>query len=158
MLHGLLWILTRAPHAPDVPGARGLRVAAVPGAGALLAHALDLRALAPYPRLLPVGGADVDGGAALLLGLGHLPLASLQRRADDVARLSPSDAETVVAMAGATTLAAAAAALFVHRNTLVQRLARIGERTGLDPRVPTDLAALRLGLLAREALGEGAAG
>ena len=115
---------------------------------------LDLRALARYPRLLPGGGQEVDDAAALLLGIGHLPRASLAQRAATVARLALSDAETVAAMAGATTLAAAAAALFVHRNTLVQRVARIRERTGLDPRVPTELAALRLGLLAREALGD----
>ncbi|WP_284251802.1 sugar diacid recognition domain-containing protein [Litorihabitans aurantiacus] len=156
VLHGLLWVLTRAPHAPAVPGARGLRAASVADAGALLAHALDLRALAGHARLLPADGGTVDDGAALLLGVGHLPAASLARRAATVARLTPSDAETVTAMSGATTLAAAAAALYVHRNTLVQRLARIRERTGLDPRVPRELAALQIGLLARTALERGA--
>ncbi|TGO05084.1 sugar diacid recognition domain-containing protein [Serinibacter arcticus] len=155
VMHGLLWILTRAPHAPNVDGARGLRVLRLTDPGQLLARAVDLRALARYPRLLPVGGQEVDDAAALLLGVGHLPPASLAQRAATVVGLAPSDAETVSAMAGATTLAAAAAALFVHRNTLVQRVTRIRERTGLDPRVPAQLAALQLGLLAREALGDG---
>lgn len=153
VMHGLLWILDRSTQVPTVPGARGLVVAGLTEPAQLLAHALDLRALARYPRLLPVGGQVLADGDALLLGLGHLPPASLARRAAAVARLSGSDAETVLAMSGATTLAEAASALFVHRNTLVQRVQRIRERTSLDPRVPGDLAALRIGLLARAALG-----
>lgn len=38
-----------------------------------------------------------------------------------------------------------AAALFVHRNTVVNRLRRVTEVTGLDPRVPRDAAALLVG-------------
>ena len=152
VMHGLLWILDRSPRQPVVAGARGLSVTQVAAPDQLLAYALDLRALSRYPRLLPVGGQAVDDGAALLLGIGHLPPASLARRAATVVRLSASDAETVLALTRSTTLAEAAAALFVHRNTLLHRVQRIRDLTSLDPRVPGDLAALHTGLLARDAL------
>ncbi len=110
--------------------------------GALVA-ANDLLPEPPVSRMLRLDELAPE------LSVSCLPSAtrtSLARRVDS---LSAGHRQTVVAFlrCGAS-VSATARELFLHRNTTLQRLERITELTGLDPRIPAQAASLQLAIIA----------
>ncbi|WP_345711003.1 helix-turn-helix domain-containing protein, partial [Kineococcus glutinatus] len=105
------------------------------------------------PRTLPAAAVDVaaarlgEVGAQLveevLPGLGALP-------APERARLL----EVAAAYVATGSVGGAAAASYCHRNTVLNRLRRLQEVTGLDLAVPAQGAALLLALAVRRAGAE----
>ncbi|MDT9594085.1 sugar diacid recognition domain-containing protein [Nocardioides zeae] len=159
VMHGLLWVVAAGGRGidPGLGGAatRRLVVDGLDDVDDLASWAHDLKALGRLARLLPEAGAGAgveqlrDAEAAI--GVAHLPDRTLRRLARTAARLAPAQRETVRVVARAPSLAAAAAELFVHRNTLLQRVERIRTLTGLDLRRPDHAAVLRSATLAHEA-------
>ena len=148
---GLLWVLARgAQQVPDLEHAstRRLVVQEIATVEALRSWAQDMTALGERVALLPTGEDD-DPPLDLALAVARLPEPTLQRMSATVEVLSTSQRETVRAVAAATSMTDAARRLYLHRNTLMQRVHRIQALTGRDLRVPDHVASLRLSLLAQ---------
>ncbi|MGE2730771.1 PucR family transcriptional regulator [Mycolicibacterium vaccae] len=88
--------------------------------------------------------------------LGAIGAAFARRTLAPVSALPPRDrqalTDTLSIYLDTGSIAETAARLYCHRNTVINRLARITSSTGLDPAVPRDAGALRL-LLAVDAAG-----
>ncbi|MGE2737656.1 PucR family transcriptional regulator [Mycolicibacterium vaccae] len=88
--------------------------------------------------------------------LGAIGVAFARRTLAPVSSLPPRDrqavTDTLSIYLDTGSIAETAARLYCHRNTVINRLARITSSTGLDPAVPRDAGALRL-LLAVDAAG-----
>jgi hypothetical protein len=83
-------------------------------------------------RLGPIAGMLAD---AVLTGLDRLPPHERQRLVD-----------TVVAYCASGSVAAVTRELYCHRNTVLNRLSRFTELTGLHPTRPTEAAAVLFAL------------
>ncbi len=147
-LDGAVWVLRHA-HAPvDLPEAAGFGADA-PDAVSLLARAEDARLIARHPALWPepdeVWSWEHAAAAAAL------PPISRRRAAASIATLAPAHLDTITAIAGARSLADAAATLHIHRNTLLQRIERISELVGADVREPLALSTMLLAVYAARA-------
>lgn len=168
---------TRTPPGTGTPpGTAALMLAsdACPGPEELLASAAILAALVARPRLLPPPGgrggdrgslpggsmAEHDAGARLLraadltaeLAVGSLPPAASGHLARRARVLTDVQRDTAWAfLESGQSVSATARLLFTHRNTVLQRLERIGALTGLDPRNPRDAVTLRLAIVAARA-------
>jgi carbohydrate diacid regulator len=158
VLHGALWAVgSGAPPAPRAPGlpedGRHTRTAPTGDVEELLAHAEESRALCRYAGLIPALGDTGPWSRTVAVAVAHLPARTLARLAGRVASLNGAQRHTVLAAAAATSMQAAADALYVHRNTLLQRVERIRSATGLDPRRPDHLTTLHMALYASDALG-----
>ncbi|GAA1438172.1 hypothetical protein GCM10009602_05840 [Nocardiopsis tropica] len=88
------------------------------------------------------------------MAVAHLPPRTLENLAGRVAELNGALRRTVVAVASTTSMQAAADSVYVHRNTLLQRVERIRSVTGLDIRRADHLTTLQMALYACDALGE----
>lgn len=152
---GGLWCLAAADatEAPERLRARAERAGLVvllasPSAdpARLHARARMLAALAGQPGLLPAGGAVLpltELGAEIAAA--HLPAVVAEEIAAIAAPLTPPLRRCLAALLAAGGSPTGAARLLGdHRNTVLGRLAQVGERTGLDPREPG--AATTLGL------------
>ncbi|MDN6168525.1 MAG: helix-turn-helix domain-containing protein [Micrococcaceae bacterium] len=157
---GAQWILTGArstrpeARATAVPPAGTLMIDGGPCAdGAELAGvAQALGALVAAADLLPeppASGILRLDELAPELSVSCLPAATRASMARRVDSLGAGHRGTVVAFlrCGAS-VAAASRELYLHRNTTVQRLERITELTGLDPRSPAQAASLQLAIIA----------
>lgn len=157
---GVLWILSGARSPGPVleeatAGPQGLLVLdggmcadvlELAGSAQALGSLVSARWLLPTPdsrRTLHL----VDLAPELsVAGLPPATAASLARR---VAGLRPEHHRTVEAyLACGSSTSATARRLYLHRNTAIQRLDRITELTGLDPRVPAHAATLQLAIVA----------
>lgn len=157
---GALWILSGARSAgalPEEPSGDPLGQLVLDGgtctdALELAGSAQALGALVAARGLLPPSAGHrrfrvVD--LAPELSVAGLPVATAAALARRVAGLRPEQHRTVEAyLACGSSTSATARLLYLHRNTAIQRLDRITELTGLDPRVPTEAATLQLAIIA----------
>ncbi|GAA1093609.1 sugar diacid recognition domain-containing protein [Nocardiopsis metallicus] len=158
VLHGALWIIghDRAPAAdsPGLPAAsRHTRTPATDDVDALMAYAEESRALCRYAGLIPRIERAEPWSREIAVSVAHLPRRTLTRMSARTASLSGAQRRTVSAMASAGSMREAADAVFVHRNTLLQRVDRIRSATGLDIRRPDHLTTVHMCLYAEAALG-----
>lgn len=154
---GMLWVVAAGSRLEqDLAGgdARHLVADGVDDLQELMSWAQDMRALGRLSRLLPPSGRDLSVPVELSVVVAHLPEPTLMRLAEIGRRLSPSLRETVRVLAGSPSMAHGARRLYLHRNTLLQRVGRIRALTGLDVRSSDNAAVLRLSLAAAEALGD----
>lgn len=158
VLHGALWMVSSgaAPRADAMglpPGSRHTRTPCTDDPATLLAHAEESRALCRYAGLLPALGDAEPWSREIAVAVAHLSRRTLTRLADRVAALSEAQRRSVVAVASTYSMQAAADSVFVHRNTLLQRVDRIRATTGLDLRRPDHVTSLHMALYAHRALG-----
>ncbi len=158
VLHGALWII--GPGRPPAANALGLpvesrhtRTPSTHDVEALMAYAEESRALCRYAGLIPSIEQPEPWSRELAVSVAHLPRRTLARMASRTASLSEAQHQTVTAMASAGSMREAADAVFVHRNTLLQRVERIRSVTGLDIRRPDHLTTVHMCLYAEAALG-----
>lgn len=157
---GALWVLTGAHsnRTGDTDAATGPRLDTVLDGGScatgreLAGSARALGALVAARELLPRhAGSPVlhlDRLAAEL-STACLPAATTAVLADRVAGLRPEHRHTIETfIASGSSASATARELFLHRNTMLQRLDRITRLTGLDPRNPAQAATLHLAVIA----------
>ena len=158
VLHGALWLLgsgrAPAPDSLDLPlDSRHVRAPLTDDVETLLSYAEEARALCRHAGLLPTLEEDGHWSREVAVAVAHLPRRTLVRNAARIAALTEGQRRTVEAMASAASMREAADAVFVHRNTLLQRVDRIQDITGLDLRRPDHLTTLRMCLYAERALG-----
>lgn len=159
---GALWTLTggRGAGFDDGPADTSPGCTVIDGGpcatgGDLAGSAQALGALAAARKLLPTppiaGDLRLDDLAAEL-SVACLPPATAATLAARVGTLRAEHLGTLDAWAAAGgSVSATARALFIHRNTALQRLERITQLTGLDPRVPAQAQTLRLATIASRA-------
>ncbi|WP_051415775.1 sugar diacid recognition domain-containing protein [Nocardiopsis sp. CNT312] len=156
VLYGALWLVGSGAAAEEQqglpPGTRRTATETTHDAAVLLAHAEESRALCRYAGLIPVPGGR-PWSRELAVAVAHLPPRTLARLARTAAPLTAAQRESADAVATTASVQAAADALYVHRNTLLQRMGRIRSATGLDLRRADHLATLRMALYAHTALG-----
>lgn len=157
ILHGALWTLSGsgagAPSRLDDLDARLAQIHDIRDAQDLLSFAEELRALGRYARLIAKPG-DTTWSSRIAVAAARLPHHSLQRMAASIAALTEEQRRTIRVWAAHPSPAATAEALFIHRNTLLQRVERIRRLSGHDLRIPDDATAARLAVAAADALGE----
>ncbi|WP_159708608.1 CdaR family transcriptional regulator [Arthrobacter sp. 18067] len=131
----------------------GLRVAAAPPAETLadvprawgIAHDLLVSAAddAPMPRTLLEGWPDlfVTAQPEIASSVAACVVDGLSRMADESRRDVLGTVQTYLHTGSPS---ATADALYCHRNTVLKRLARFKELTGLDPSIPWDAATIRI--------------
>lgn len=89
------------------------------------------------------------------LGVCCLPAATRAWLARRVGSLRAGQRQTVMAfLQFGSSVSATSRELFLHRNTTVQRLERVAELTGLDPRIPAQGATLQLAIIAARDSGQ----
>lgn len=161
VIHGGLWILrseraAASARPPDGdPSTRTLTVTAS-DVGELLARAGEARALSGYPSLFPTPAETADPGAwhgDLAVAVACMPVRSIERLARRAHGWNAEHARILAALAEATSAQDAARRLHLHRNTLLQRIDRMRETSGLDPRRPAAITQLLLAVYAQRALG-----
>ena len=158
VLHGALWIIVtgRLPAADSLelpPDSRHTRTPPTDDVDTLMAHAEESRALCRYAGLIPSIERAEPWSREIAVAVAHLSRRTLTRMAARTAPLSAAQRRTVSAMASAVSMREAADTVFVHRNTLLQRVDRVREATGLDIRRPDDLTTVHMCLYAEAALG-----
>lgn len=90
-----------------------------------------------------------QGELSIELSVACLPSAAADHLAAKVGALSAGQIHTLQSFLDAgCSLAATSRLLYTHRNTVIQRIERIMEITGLDPREPATGPTLRLALVA----------
>ncbi|MFD6098616.1 sugar diacid recognition domain-containing protein [Nocardiopsis flavescens] len=154
VLHGALW-LVGSGAAPGLPMPEDVRHTATGPTGdveELLARAEETRALCRYAGLVPSLGGTEPWSRDIAVAVAHLPRRGLEQLARRASVLSGAQRRTLLAVASTTSMQAAADSVYVHRNTLLQRVERIRAATGADIRRADHLAALQMALYASEAL------
>jgi len=158
VLHGALWLVgsgaSPAPRALGLPGeSRHTATAPTDDVAVLLAHAEEARALCRYAGLIPSMAGGAPWSRTIAVAVAHLPVRTLDHLAGLVLELSGAQRRTVAAVASTTSMQAAADSVYVHRNTLLQRVERIRSVTGLDIRRADHLTTLQMALYACDAVG-----
>lgn len=158
VLHGALWLIgsgrAPSPDALRLPAeSRHTRAPMTDDVEALMSYAEESRALCRRVGLLPTVRCPEPWSREIAVAVAHLPRRTLHRIAARVSALTDAQRRTVVAMASTHSMREAADAVFVHRNTLLQRVERIREATDLDVREPAHLTTLQMCLYAEAALG-----
>ena len=158
VLHDALWTVSsgtaqRSETVGSPRKGRRVRSPHTDDPATLTAYAEELRALCRYAGLLPAVGDPEPWSWEIAVAVAHLPYRTLTRLADRVAALTKAQRQSVIAVASTHSMQAAADSVFVHRNTLLQRVDRIATITGLDLRRPDQLASLHMALYAHRALG-----
>ena len=123
-------------------------------AGELLAQAEAMRTLAARPALLPQRGQQAIWNQDIAVAVARTPVRSLKYVASLAQVLNQEQARTLLVVAAASSMSEAAESLHIHRNTLVQRLERIGQVTGVDIRQSAESLRLQHAVYARIALDE----
>lgn len=158
MLLGAAWRLRRdgGERAGDQPPGedRYLASAPVQGAAELLAEAEALRVLAERPTLVPRHDRQGMWNREIALAIARTPQRSLEHQGAAAKELNAEQARTLLVVSAAPAMTQAAVELHIHRNTLVQRLERINQITGLDTRRASAALRLQHALYARIALGQ----
>ncbi|MFE7708383.1 helix-turn-helix domain-containing protein [Streptomyces sp. NPDC057486] len=156
--NGMLVLVARLPQGADAPPPAWLD-------GVACAVGPVARGLARVPDMVRVAetiATTIDGGTAhpVTLVEAWMPVAAARlgpmagMLADsvlsDLDRLPPHERErlldTVVAYCGSGSVAAVTRELYCHRNTVLNRLSRFTELTGLHPTRPTEAAAILFAL------------
>lgn len=147
------WVLSSGPI--EVPAAaRAILGLPRTQPGDLLVDAENLRTLGAVPALVPAAGLRELWNEDMALSAARAPESHCRSLARRTAQISEDHALTLLALAASATQTEAIARLTVHRNTLIQRMDRIKQVTGSDPRVPGELLALLNSIYARARLGE----
>ncbi len=151
---GLLWAVSGCGALDERLGgedARRLVVSGVTELETLRSWAQDMAALGRSVRLLS-GPAEAEHvPAELAIAVAHLPQPTRLRFAGIGGRLSEAQQETVRLVASTGSLAEAARRLYLHRNTLLQRISRIRSLTGLDLKRADEATLLSLAVMTAEA-------
>lgn len=160
---GALWVLTGGrtagvdDHRQAPASFPGIVIEGGPCANGdeLAGSAQALGALAAARWLLPAPPASgvlrLDD-LAPELSVACLPPATTAALASRVGTLRPEHHRTLEAFAASgASISATARELFLHRNTAIQRLDRITQLTGLDPRIPPQAQTLHLATIASRA-------
>lgn len=151
------WTVKAGPHpGPDSAGptTRQLQLPARQNTGLLLGDAEILQVLSTRPTLLPAPGQHGQWNMDCAVAVARCPQRSLPVTAGPAAELNQDQFATLAVLSASTSMSGACTLLHVHRNTLIQRIERIRELTGLDPRHPGELFRLLTACYARVALGE----
>lgn len=151
---GLLWVIAARGELDErIAGdnARRLVVSGVEDLHALRSWAQDMAALGRTAALMPAAAEAEHLPAELTIAVAHLPRLTLARLAGAGERLTDAQRETVRTVSSATSLADAARRLYLHRNTLLQRINRIRSLTGLDLRRSDEATLLSLIVAAADA-------
>lgn len=156
-LYGAIWMVCSGTP-PTIPDSRTMASRPTESIAELRANAVMLRHACAYPGLFVGPDGDHHCGGywqwTLAAAIAYMPHGHLERLADTVRSLTIEQCRTVLALAHHPSAHATASGLYIHRNTLAQRLDQVLARTSLDPRVGGDVAELLMGIYARAALGE----
>lgn len=160
---GALWVLGRAHTHDDaaVLQAAGTNAILIRGDDcadprSLEGSAKTLAALVARPCFLPSRpGAISTRDLGAELGVACLPAEISEHLAARVSMLTTPQTQTVSAyFEAALSVSATARMLFTHRNTVIQRLDRVSELTGLDPRESRQAVTLLMALIASRRTGQ----
>ncbi len=147
------WVLATGPlKAP--PALRAVCGAARATAEDLLVDAENLSTLSGFPTLIPRAEQSGLWNEGLALATARVPEAYCRALARRTALISDEHARTLLVLASSATQAEAIDRLAIHRNTMIQRLERILQVTGSDPRIPSELLSLLNSVYSRIRLGE----
>lgn len=159
-LRGTLWVLRSAAEGerrgtlPEAalrllpPGSRVLSSMRCDSEEALVDEVRLLALCAARPELLPEEPLQLDTAAlGLEIAAAQLPIAIAASMRTRVAGLRATELRTLGDYLATGSATEAAARGFTHRNTVLQRLARITRVTALDPRAAADASTLRLALV-----------
>ncbi|MCH1883323.1 sugar diacid recognition domain-containing protein [Agrococcus sp. ARC_14] len=168
VLRGTMWILRSAAAGAAAP--RRVRVSPLlleqlgtevrvvsslrcESAEALRLEAAQLALLAARPELLPDASAPLDTASlGVEAAAAMLPADTAEAFRRHLAGLRVVDLDTLRHFLDTGSVAAAALRGYTHRNTVMQRLARVTRISGLDPRAAGDAATLRLALVLQRAV------
>lgn len=152
---GLLWAVVQGEALDEELAGKDARrfvAGAAQDVDVLRSWAQDVKGFSGRVALMP-GPDEVFVPPQELTALAtRLTQDALGRLAQQVESLSAGQRDAIRALAATNSLSEAARRLFLHRNTLLQRVTRIQELTGRDLRTPDDAVVLRLAVLARETL------
>jgi len=157
-LSGAYWRLCAASKPAFAPEhanqERSLVSATVESASELMAETEALRAVLRYPNLVPRGSQRTMWSREIAVAIARTPARSLEHVATTAQRLNAEQARTLLLVATAASMSQAATDLHIHRNTLVQRLERISQVSGIDVRQSSQFLKLQHGIYARVALSQ----
>lgn len=165
-LFGAVWTLRSGASAPRRGKLVDERRIAVPAASSmaqLQAQAVTLRHACATPGIFPAVNAPTESDEMqqppmwrweIASVVASLPRTAVSHRAEVVSKLTREQCRTVLALGEHSSSHAAAAGLYIHRNTMAQRIDQIIARAGHDPRIGVELSALLLSVYARAALGD----
>lgn len=120
----------------------------------LMAETEALRVLLGYPSLVPRHAQRGMWSREIAVAIARTPARSLEYAAAPAQQLNGEQAKTLLVVSTAASMSQAASDLHIHRNTLVQRLERISQITGVDIRQSSESLKLQHAIYAREALGQ----
>lgn len=168
-LYGAVWtVRSGAAKSPKTKPVQE-RLIALPATTSikrLQAQAVMLRHACAFPGLFPAMASSVENVESadavespgwrweIASAVAHMPRAAVKDRAESVEALTLEQCLTVLALGEHSSTHAAAVGLYIHRNTMAQRVEQIVNRTGYDPRIGADLTALLMGVYARAAVGD----
>ncbi|WP_334123078.1 CdaR family transcriptional regulator [Glutamicibacter sp.] len=157
-LFGARWRLRKASedHGQNVvePNDRYLGGPGMADVGELLARAEVLRTLVARPELIPLQGHHDLWTEDIAVAIARTPVSNLKYLAIPAQELNQEQAKTLLVVASVASMSQAAEVLHIHRNTLMQRLERIGQVTGVDTRLTSESLRLQHAIYARVALGQ----
>lgn len=123
-------------------------------ASQLLNEAEVLRVLSRRPQLLPRRESRRIWSPEVAVAIARTPERNLETLAELAANVNAEQARTLLVIAAANSMLEAAEYLHIHRNTLVQRIDRAGQLTGIDIRHSAQFLRLQHSLYASIALGQ----
>lgn len=112
-----------------------------------------LRVLSGHPQLVPRPGLRSIWSPEVALAIARTPERNLEIVSELAANINAEQARTLLVIAAANTMADAAQSLHIHRNTLVQRIDRVTQLTGIDIRHTAQFLRLQHSLYAAISLG-----
>ncbi|MCU1545845.1 MAG: putative CdaR family transcriptional regulator [Homoserinimonas sp.] len=159
---GALWVLSQASDLDDLALAEAsagvllLRGDACPDPIALDGSAKTIAALVARPCFIPSAtGILRTAELTAELAVACMPAETAKHLAQRIAALSQVHRATVATyLDSGHSVSATARVLFTHRNTVIQRLDRAAELTGLDPRLPRQSVTFQLALVAARRTGQ----
>ncbi|WP_404287989.1 CdaR family transcriptional regulator [Glutamicibacter arilaitensis] len=122
-------------------------------AAQLLSEAEVLRVLSRHPRLVPGRDSRVMWSPEVAVAIARTPERNLDSMAELAASVNAEQARTLLVIASANSMLEAAEFLHIHRNTLVQRIDRVSQLTGIDIRHSAQFLRLQHSIYASIALG-----
>lgn len=157
-LSGGYWRLRTSRASIDethiAPGDKYLESAQSTKTTQLFTEAELLRVLSRRPQLLPRRESRRIWSPEVAVAIARTPERNLETLAELAAHVNPEQARTLLVIASANSMLEAAEYLHIHRNTLVQRIDRAGQLTGIDIRHSAQFLRLQHSLYASIALGQ----
>ncbi|WP_417365516.1 CdaR family transcriptional regulator [Glutamicibacter arilaitensis] len=157
-LSGAYWRICTAQGpafaAELMDGERFLVSMPVEKAADLMAETETLRVLLGYPALVPRKAQRRMWSREIAVAIARTPARSLEHAAAPAQQLNEEQAKTLLVVSTAASMSQAAKDLHIHRNTLVQRLERISQVSGVDIRHSSESLKVQHAIYARVALGQ----